>query len=99
MHNLRYGGNAGFVMDDRLADTTVPIENRVTWHLRGTLAFRPEFGEIIIPYGPSQARSPRSVAEWATLFARLTTNADELIAAAERLLHSGAQTFTVGRRV
>ena len=98
MHNLRYGGNAAFVVDERLADRALPIENRVTWHVKGTLAFYPEWGELVLPYGPAQVRSPRSVAEWGTVFARLTTNADALLAAAERIAHTGALRFVVTRR-
>ena len=98
MRNLRYGGNATFIEDARLLDKRVPIENRLTWHVRGTLAFRPEFGEVIVPYGAAQARGPRSVADWATAFARLTTNAEALLAEAERVLHTGARPFAMRRR-
>jgi hypothetical protein len=98
MHNLRYGGNATFVVDQRLADRTLPVENRVTFHVRGTLAFYPEWGELVLPYGPAQVRDPHSVAAWATVFARLTTNADALLAAAERIAHAGALRFAVTRR-
>ncbi len=98
LHNLRYGGNATFVVLDRLVDASLPIENRVFAHQLGTLAFRPEYGEIILPYGPSQARDPRSVTGWATVFARLSGNADALLAVASRIVHEGSRRIVVARR-
>lgn len=98
MHNLRYGGNATFVVLDRLVDRALPIENRVTWHLVGTIAFRPEFGEIVLPYGPAQARDERSLGDFATVFARITGDPDTLLAAAARVVHDGAVPFALSRR-
>jgi len=79
LRHLRWGGDAGYIMVSRLADSSQPLENPVTFYPPGTIGFRREHGEIAICYGQAQARSHVQMVGWACNLATLETNAGALL--------------------
>ena len=70
MRHVRRGGAAGYYIDQRLHDESLPFENRVSFYIPGTINLKPIHGEIAISYGQSQARTVTGN-EYATQFAVL----------------------------
>src|SRR5437867_3882256 len=70
LRHVRWGGNAAYVLVQRLKDPDFPLENRVSFYDPATIALKPEHGELAFSYGQAQARSLAGNG-WASWFACL----------------------------
>ncbi|MHB8440303.1 MAG: DUF3830 family protein [Acidimicrobiales bacterium] len=71
LRHVRWSGSAGYILVDALRDPAMALENRVSFYPPGSIAFRPEHGEVAITYGQAQARDSMSPAGWATHVAQV----------------------------
>jgi hypothetical protein len=97
LRHLRWGGSAAYIIAASLRDPAFPRENRVTFYVPGTLNFQPEYGEVSIAYGPSQARDATGNA-WATQVATLEGDAGEFLDAVARTQLEGRKQLVIERR-
>ncbi|MCC6175732.1 MAG: DUF3830 family protein [Chloroflexi bacterium] len=97
LRHLRWGGNAAYVIAASLRDPAFPKEHRVSLYAPGTLNYQPEYGEISIAYGESQARDATGNA-WATPLATFEGDARAFLDAVARTQHEGRKQLVITRR-
>lgn len=97
LRHVRWSGMAGYILEDRLADTAIPLENRVSFYQPATIALRPEHGEIAFSYGQAQARDVTGN-HWATNLATIEGDPAAYLAAVARTKRGGARSITIRKR-
>jgi hypothetical protein len=97
LRHLRWGGMAGFILVDALADETLPLENRVSFCQPATIALRPEHGELAFSYGQAQARDVTG-SHWASSVATVEENVEPYLEAVRRTKRGGARRMVIRRR-
>lgn len=97
LRHLRWGGSAGYIIAASLRDPAFPRENRVSLYAPGTLSYQPEYGEISIAYGESQARDATGNA-WATRLATFEGDASAFLDAVARTRHEGKKQLVIKRQ-
>lgn len=96
LRHVRWSGNAGYILVDALRDPALGLENRVSFYPPGSIALRPEHGEVAITYGQAQARDSMSPAGWATHVAQLR-DASAFLEKVASTQHKGGLPVTIRR--
>ena len=96
LRHVRWSGNAGYILVDALRDPAMALENKVSFYPPGSIALRPEHGEVAITYGQAQARDSMAPAGWATYVAQVrpATGFLEKVASTQ---HVGGLPFSIRR--
>lgn len=97
--HVRRGGSAGFINTAKMRDEpdTLPIENRVSFYVPGTLNLKPHQGEICVSYGQAQARTVTGN-EYATQFARLIGDYAPFLEVVRRMQRHGRQQLVIAKK-
>ena len=97
--HVRRGGAAGYVHLTHMRDdpSKLPIENRVSFYIPGTINLKPHQGEICISYGQAQARTVTGN-EYATQFARFVGDYQPLLEVVRRMQKEGMQRLVMKRK-
>lgn len=97
LRHVRWSGDAAYVLVDALRDSSLALENRVSFYYPGTIAFKPEHGELAFSYGQAQAREPRGIG-WASHIAVLEGEVEPFLAVLARTQHEGAKRLSIRRK-
>lgn len=97
--HVRRGGSAGFINALAMRDepANLPIENRVSFYIPGTINLKPHQGEICISYGQAQARTVTGN-EYATQFARLVGDYAPFLEVVRRMQTEGLQQLVIAKK-
>lgn len=97
LRHLRWGGSAAYVLESRVKDHDLAIENPVAFYPPGTIGFRPEHGEIAISYGQAQVRGTQGNA-FATYLADLEGDCSQFLDVMMRTQREGAKRLQIRRK-
>jgi hypothetical protein len=95
LRHVRWSGEAGYILVSQLADSTIPVEHPVSFYPPGSVAFRPEHGEVAFTYGQAQARDHMQPSGRASHLATLDTNAQSLLAAVANTRQQGGKRIRI----
>jgi hypothetical protein len=96
MRHVRWGGSAAYILARQLRDPSLPFEDRISFYLPATIAFKPQHGELAFSYGQAQARDPLDFG-WATPLAVLEGDSGPILEKFAGTLANGATTLTIRR--
>jgi hypothetical protein len=97
LRHVRWGGDAAYVLARSLRDPSFPYENRISFYMPATIAYKPEHGELAFAYGQAQARNPLGNG-WATHFADLLGDSHAFLDVMRRTQREGAKRLVIRRR-
>ncbi|HYM51056.1 MAG TPA: DUF3830 family protein [Candidatus Limnocylindrales bacterium] len=97
LRHVRWSGDAGYILASELADESIPIEHAVSFYPPGSIAFRPEHGEIAFCYGQAQARDHMQPAGRASHLATLDRNVEALLEAVASTRRQGGKPIRIER--
>jgi hypothetical protein len=97
--HVRRGGSAGYIHSTKMRDdpTRLPIENRVSFYVPGTINLKPHQGEICVSYGQAQARTVTGN-EYATQLAKLVGDYGPFLEVVRKMQTHGMQRLVIARK-
>jgi hypothetical protein len=97
VRDLRWGGEAGYVLSAAVKNEKPPDERRVSMYGRGQILLRAEHGEIAIGYGQGQARDGISRGSEACHVASVVTNVNAFLDRVAQTRRTGKAPIEITR--